>query len=152
LWGSLVRSGRLRGDYLATDYEIADPRAERLFRIAAQAFKDRNFAPDALANLGSSLGYEAAVLAHFARGEEETRRAGALREEARRCAERINADTIARLREAVRFCEGGGWKNERDVVNFTIELAGRVNFGGAALHGDVLRLRGDIAAAAAAQT
>jgi radical SAM superfamily enzyme YgiQ (UPF0313 family) len=136
-------SGRLRGNYLASDYEIADPRMEMLFRIVYQGFKDRNFAEDALANMNMSLGYELQLIAHFGRGldifglDEITADVNALIRE-------ININSVTHLEEAVRFVRSGGYTDGRATVEFTVQLASKVNFEGAVLHTRLLALREDL--------
>ena len=134
----LARSGRLRGNYLASDYDIADPRMEMLFRIVYQAFKDRNFAADALANLNMSLGYELQLLLHFCEPDPELAEA-----ESETCAmmRTINENSLEHLTEAVTFVRDGHWKDPGGCMDFTVELAQKVNFEGAGLHTRVLDLR-----------
>jgi len=137
---SLAQRGRLRGNYLASDYDIADPRMEMLFRIVYQAFKDRNFAADALANLNMSLGYEVQILRHFTEG----RPAPEVREleaETGDLMRRINTNSLGLLEEAVEFVRAGLWKDSRACMDFTVDLAQKVNFEGAALHTEVLETR-----------
>jgi hypothetical protein len=138
LHAMLRDEGRLRGNYLASDYDIADQRMEMLFRIVYQAFKDRNFASDALANLNMSLGYEIQLLLHFAEEDAELRDVRACTEDLIR---RINENSLARLTEAVDFVKSGRWQDGRGCMDFTVELAQKVNFEGADLHTEVLELR-----------
>ncbi len=138
LHAMLQEQGRLRGNYLASDYDIADPRMEMLFRIVYQAFKDRNFAADALANLNMSLGYELQLLLHFCEPDPELSEAEA---ETSAMMRRINENSLGRLTEAVDFVRGGHWKDPRGCMDFTVELAQKVNFQGAELHTRVLELR-----------
>lgn len=63
----LMAEGKLNGGFLGWDYRIGDDRAELLFRMAASAFRERNFGADGLANRYMSLGYSAKVLQHFYR-------------------------------------------------------------------------------------
>jgi radical SAM superfamily enzyme YgiQ (UPF0313 family) len=138
LHSMLAKQGRLRGNYLASDYDIADARMEMLFRIVYQAFKDRNFASDALANLNMSLGYELQLLMHFSEPDAELSEAEAETGDMMR---RINENSLERLTEAVDFVRRGHWKDPRGCMDFTVELAQKVNFQGAALHTQVLALR-----------
>ncbi|MBW2262317.1 MAG: B12-binding domain-containing radical SAM protein [Deltaproteobacteria bacterium] len=134
----LQKQGRLRGNYLASDYDIADSRMEMLFRIVYQAFKDRNFASDALANLNMSLGYELQLLLHFCEPDPDLSEAEA---ETNAMMKRINENSLERLTEAVEFVRKGHWKDPRGCMDFTVELAQKVNFQGAELHTQVLDLR-----------
>src|SRR5262249_11574481 len=53
------------GSYLGFDYRITDDRAELLFRICSSAFRQRNFAPDGVANRYMGLGYAAKLVEQF---------------------------------------------------------------------------------------
>jgi radical SAM superfamily enzyme YgiQ (UPF0313 family) len=143
----LKRRGRLRGNYMAADYEMGDPRVEMLFRIVYQAFKDRNFAADALANLNMSLGYELALLVHFG-GRDVLPGIDELASEVGALTRDIVLDSVDRLEEAVRFVRSGGHRDGAGVMGFTVELASRVNFRGAELHTRLLSLRRSIERAA----
>lgn len=138
LHAMLEEQGRLRGNYLASDYDIADPRMEMLFRIVYQAFKDRNFSSDALANLNMSLGYELQLLLHFYEADDEL---GELEAETNHMMARINANSLEHLEEAVTFVRAGSWRDSKTCMDFTVELAQKVNFEGTGLHTDVLELR-----------
>jgi anaerobic magnesium-protoporphyrin IX monomethyl ester cyclase len=142
IWQRLRKEGRLRGNYLYTNYTVADPAVQTLFEIAAQAFKDRNFGIESLANMNSSLGYELQLLIHLLEGD----RGGAaeIEEEARNLMTAINRDSLEGLGKALRFVKRGGWKNRRDVVNFTIDLAREINFRGVELQSRLLGVRQEI--------
>jgi hypothetical protein len=57
--------GTLLGNYLGWDYRIHDDRAELLFRIAAGAFRERNYDPAGVANRNMGFGYLTQVLRRF---------------------------------------------------------------------------------------
>jgi anaerobic magnesium-protoporphyrin IX monomethyl ester cyclase len=140
LWTDLRRAGRLRTDGFATDYTIADPRTQRLFKIVRQAFRDRNFAADGLANVTMSLGYERQLLVFFSPAGEP--RVEALRREADALIGEIGADTRRRLGDALRFVRAHDRPAARAVADFTFELASAVNLAGAPLQERLLDLRG----------
>lgn len=140
----LSRTGRLRGNYLASDYVIADERMEMLFRIVYQAFKDRNFSADALANLNMSLGYELQIIRHFC-GPDPVKGGDELENEVRQLIRQINMDSVERLEEAVAFVRQGNHEDASATVSFTVELAGKVNFRGAELHTRLLQIRNRLA-------
>ena len=121
IWAKLKREGRLQGNYLYAGYKIKDPAVEALFAIVSQAFKDRNFSADALANMNSSLGYEIAVLRFFAGGDGGETLADLSREVSALNAA-VNVDTLSRLKEALGFVEKGGWRDRRSMDEFTIDL------------------------------
>jgi hypothetical protein len=56
---------RCRGDYMQWDYSLATPEIDRVFRMAATAFHDRNFGPDALANTLMGTRFDIEVCRHF---------------------------------------------------------------------------------------
>jgi len=143
LWHDLRRTGRLRTEGFATDYTIADPHVQRLFELLHQAFRDRNFAPDGLANMMMSVGYESQILTHFAAPGDAV--AAELSREVAAFVRDVNLDTLARLREALAFARSPGALERAATAEFTVELATRVNVSGAELHGRLLDLRRDLA-------
>jgi radical SAM superfamily enzyme YgiQ (UPF0313 family) len=143
LWERLIREGRLRRHRFATDYAIADPRAQRVFEITRQAFFDRNFAADGLANLTMSLGYEHRLLRHFAPEADAAR--GALDADVRTFLADVHADTCRGLADAVAFAGGPCGEDAAAAADFTLALATRINGAGAALHDRLLDLRRRIA-------
>jgi radical SAM superfamily enzyme YgiQ (UPF0313 family) len=92
----------LGGSYLGFNYRIADDRTELLFRICSAAFRERNFAPNGVANRYMGLGYAANVLRRFhdtdGDTEQFTRRARALTRE-------ISLDTARHLERAIALAE-----------------------------------------------
>jgi hypothetical protein len=65
LMTKLAREDRLIGDVFGWDYRIRDVRAERAFRVFAEAFLDRNFRCDGLMNSTLGLGYHLHLLRTF---------------------------------------------------------------------------------------
>ncbi len=86
----------LSGSHLGWDYRIADDRTELLFRICAAAFRERNYAPEGVANRTMSLGYAAKVLQRFYPGS----RATSLARRATELTRRIVLDTADLLERA----------------------------------------------------
>jgi radical SAM superfamily enzyme YgiQ (UPF0313 family) len=96
----LEERGTIGGSYLGFDYRIEDDRTELLFRVAAAAFRQRNFDPDGVANRTMGLGYSAKILEHFHASDDPTR------ESARRAlAERTATLTRAIATETADFLE-----------------------------------------------
>jgi radical SAM superfamily enzyme YgiQ (UPF0313 family) len=95
----LAREGRLIGDVFGWDYEIADPAAERAFRVFAKAFLDRNFRCDGLMNSNLSLGYYLHLLKQFY----PRSMTSSLRRRAVATIERVNRDAVARMQDIVEF-------------------------------------------------
>lgn len=61
----LARRDALTGSWMGWNYRLKDDRAELLFRVCSAAFRERNFAPEGVANRSMSLGYCAKVLETF---------------------------------------------------------------------------------------
>lgn len=100
---SLEGRQALGGSFLGWNYRIDDDRAELLFRVCSAAFRERNFAPEGVANRAMGLGYAAKLLETFYRelgGERASieRRAAAL-------AEAISRETAALLDDALSLAE-----------------------------------------------
>ena len=91
--------GKTRGDWLAWDYRIAEPRAERAFRLAMRAFHARNFSDTALANRMQSTRFDVEVLRHFLPERFEAD----LLDEARAPSRALTADSVAGVREILGF-------------------------------------------------
>jgi len=97
----LAREGRLVGDVFGWDYEISDPAAERVFRLFARAFLDRNFRCDGLMNSNLSLGYYWHLLRQFyPKALSSTLHARTLE-----TIRQVNLDSVARMTELVDFAE-----------------------------------------------
>lgn len=99
LYKKLSREGRLFGDVFGWDYEIADPAAERVFRVFAKAFLDRNFRCDGLMNSNLSLGYYLHLLKQFY----PRSMTSSLRRRAITTIERVNRDAVGRMQDIVAF-------------------------------------------------
>lgn len=95
----LSREGRLIGDVFGWDYEIADPAAERAFRVFAKAFLDRNFRCDGLMNSNLSLGYYLHLLRQFYPRSLNS----SLRRRTGTTIERVNRDAVQRMQEIAEF-------------------------------------------------
>jgi hypothetical protein len=95
----LQAAGKLRGGFLGWDYRIEDDRAELLFRMAASAFREHNFASDGVANRYMSLGYSAKVLDFFYK--DDTGRKANLMERAQEITRSITLDTSELLEAAL---------------------------------------------------
>ena len=94
----LQAAGKLQGGFLGSDYRIEDDRTELLFRIAASAFREHNFASHGIANRYMSLGYSAKVLQTFykdERGQQAT-----LMERAQELTRSITLDTAELFEQA----------------------------------------------------
>ncbi|MBI2892724.1 MAG: cobalamin B12-binding domain-containing protein [Deltaproteobacteria bacterium] len=95
----LQREGRLWGDEFGWDYEIDDAASERVFRVFARAFLDRNFRCDGLMNSNLGVGYHLHLLRHFyphAYGP-------SLRARAIEMIRKVNLDCVGRMERIVEF-------------------------------------------------
>ncbi|MBI5497213.1 MAG: cobalamin B12-binding domain-containing protein [Deltaproteobacteria bacterium] len=115
----LARRQELGGSYLGWNYRIVDDKAELLFRICAAAFRERNFAPDGVANRYMGLGYSAAVLAHFHAGTPGVARVS---ERARELTRGIARETAGFLEEALALAAAAG--DDRELVERETALLG----------------------------
>lgn len=61
----MQREGRAVGDYLQWDYPLGSPAVERIFELALEAFRVRNFGEDALANRMMGVRFDIEVCRHF---------------------------------------------------------------------------------------
>jgi radical SAM superfamily enzyme YgiQ (UPF0313 family) len=91
--------GKLQGGFLGWDYRIEDDRAELLFRIAASAFREHNFASEGVANRYMSLGYSAKLLEVFC--QESSGRRASLMERAQELTRSITLDTADLFEQAL---------------------------------------------------
>ncbi|MCC7536869.1 MAG: B12-binding domain-containing radical SAM protein, partial [Deltaproteobacteria bacterium] len=99
----LASRGTLGGSYLGFDYRMADIRSELLFRICAAAFRQRNFAPNGVANRTMGLGYSAKILEHFYDDPDLRRRR--LLDRATELTSAVSEDTARHLADALALAE-----------------------------------------------
>jgi len=140
LQARLAAEGRLAGSYLAWSYELADPRAELLFRVVTTAFATRNFKPDGIANLNMGLRYDAEVVRRFHPRAWDA----ALGAELRGLSRRIGEDSVAGLRQALVFALGAELEDQASAKAFTLELARAVAAADLAFLGEVKALRREL--------
>jgi anaerobic magnesium-protoporphyrin IX monomethyl ester cyclase len=67
LLARMQSEGRVRGDYMQWDYDLAGEDVERVFKLALEAFHARNFGDDALANRIMGTRFDVEVVRHFHR-------------------------------------------------------------------------------------
>ncbi len=110
----------LGGSYLGWNYRISDDPTELLFRVCSAVFRERNFAPNGVANRYMGLGYAANVLRRFhaKNGEAEPlgRRARALTRD-------ISLDSARFLERAIELVDRVGMR-ERDRLEREAALLG----------------------------
>jgi hypothetical protein len=61
----MQQEGRARGDWLQTDYALHDAKVQRVFDLCSAAFRERNFASDALANMMMSTRFDVEIIRRF---------------------------------------------------------------------------------------
>ncbi|MBN1610083.1 MAG: B12-binding domain-containing radical SAM protein [Polyangiaceae bacterium] len=121
LFERLRARGALLGSYLGWDYRISDDRTELAHRIAAVVFRERNFAPEGVANLSMGLGYQAQLLrvlfdASSARARGVLGRADALIQD-------IALDTARLLEQVVDLAEHADLADHERITRRTVDLA-----------------------------
>jgi anaerobic magnesium-protoporphyrin IX monomethyl ester cyclase len=122
LMTKLAREERLVGDVFGWDYAIRDVRAERAFRIFAQAFLDRNFRCDGLMNSTLGLGYHLHLLRTFY----PHAMTPALRELATETTRAVNLDCNEKMVEIFDFAASERAKDPAAFEDFTNEMTRRV--------------------------
>src|SRR5262249_12701804 len=100
----LNRRDNIGGSYLGFDYRIEQDRCELLFRICAAAFRQRNFAPDGVANRYMGVGYAAKIVQQFV--PDPQGRIGYILERADDVTRGISRDTADYLEEALELASG----------------------------------------------
>ena len=128
---------RLRGDYFAWSYEMRAPRVELLFRIAATAFAARNFRHDGVANLNLGIRFDNVVMHHFFPECWDTSWEAELVDFSRR----VGHDSVACMRDALRFASDADVYDHAAVKTFALDLARRVSAHDLQFIGECKRLR-----------
>ena len=124
LMRGLAESGALGGSYLGFSYRIEDHDAERLFRVCAAAFRQRNFDPQGVANRYMGLGYAARILEAFY-PDQDGRRAR-LRRRADELTRSISLETASFLEEAMALVEGPSRRDDEELARGTVLLGLRI--------------------------
>jgi radical SAM superfamily enzyme YgiQ (UPF0313 family) len=65
LLARMLAEGRVRGDYMQYDYSLGSAEVERVFKLAMDAFYERNFGDSALANRIMGTRFDVEVCKHF---------------------------------------------------------------------------------------
>jgi radical SAM superfamily enzyme YgiQ (UPF0313 family) len=120
----LQAAGKLQGGFLGSDYRIEDDRAELLFRIAASAFRDHNFASHGIANRYMSVGYSAKVLQTFYKDERGQQ--ASLLERAQELTRSITLDTAELLEQAFDIAANVDLADHDQIARRTARLGLRI--------------------------
>lgn len=114
----LTSQNRLRGDYLAWDYTMRQPRVELLFRIATTAFHGRNFKSDGVHNLNMGIRFDNEVLRRFyPRASDAGWHAGLVD-----LSREIGQDSVGRMRRILAFVEGVDQSDAAAIKRFALEM------------------------------
>ncbi len=134
----MEQEGRVKGDWLQCDYSMHDERVERVFRLAANAFFERNFKPDGLANTLMSTRFDVEVVRRF---HPEVLREEWM-EEARALSRALGEDSVRGLRQLIARAVGPEPRLGDEA--FCAELAARLRDTEAGLQRRALALASDI--------
>jgi hypothetical protein len=120
----LQAAGKLRGGFLGWDYRIDDDRTELMFRIAASAFRERNFAADGAANRYMALGYTAKILDVFYK--DSGGRCASFMERAQEITRSLTLDSAELLEQALDIAAKADLGNHDQIARLTARLGLRV--------------------------
>jgi radical SAM superfamily enzyme YgiQ (UPF0313 family) len=120
LLARMQAEGRCNGDYLDSDYRIADDHAQKVFELAMECFHVRNFSDASAANLlmGTRFTVEVAARFHPQLFRE------AWRTEAKRLNRELTLDSVRGIREIIRFVKAR--RPSREETEFTATLAAKL--------------------------
>jgi radical SAM superfamily enzyme YgiQ (UPF0313 family) len=107
----LTREGRLSGDFMAWNYEIADSRVELLFRLMYAAMRRRHYDMDGLAKQCSMACYRHGMYRFVMGDRAEPELAAELRSEVAR----MNANSLGMLDDMLRFVLSADIYNANEV-------------------------------------
>jgi anaerobic magnesium-protoporphyrin IX monomethyl ester cyclase len=124
LYHRVKERGTLMGSYLGWDYRIEDDRTELAFRIAAAAFRERNFDAEGVANRTMGLGYTSQLLRCFY--NVNTVQGRSLLDRVDRLTRDISLDTALFLEQAVNIAETCDLSDHDGITRETAMLGLRV--------------------------
>lgn len=136
----------LGGSYLGFNYRINDDRTEVLFRICSAAFRERNFAPNGVANRYMGLGYAANVLRRFYDTNGNT---ASISRRARELTRAISLDTAEYLERAIALAERVALDDFETIERETARLGLAIAAADRRWHEELDRLYADMRAFAA---
>jgi hypothetical protein len=120
LLARLQSEGLCSGDYLDTDYHIADSAVQRIFELTMQCFYVRNFSEDALPHRLMLARFSVEIAARF----HPTVFQKSWRAETKRLCRALTRDSVKTMREIVEFVRRGA--PVHDERNFVATLTGRL--------------------------
>ena len=125
LYHRVKERGTLMGSYLGWDYRIHDDRVELAFRIAAAAFRERNYDAEGVANRTMGLGYTSQLLRCFF--NVKSVKARGLLERVDKLTRDISLDTAKFLEQAVNIAETCNLADHDAITRETALLGLRVS-------------------------
>lgn len=113
----MQQEGRAVGDYLQWDYPLGSPNVERVFGMTMEAFRERNFGAEALANRVMGLRFDIEVCRHF----HPDRFSPAFFQEGLRITRELSEDSVSALSAIIDHVEGNPLPaHDREVVDSLI--------------------------------
>jgi hypothetical protein len=149
LYHRVRERGTIMGSYLGWDYRIHDDRAEQAFRIAAAAFRERNFDAEGVANRTMGLGYTTQLLRCFF--NVSTTRGQQLLERVDRITRDVTLDTALFLEQAVEIAARSNTTDHDRIARETALLGLRVSAHNRVAHAMLDSVVSDICAFADSQ-
>jgi len=125
LYHRVKERGTLMGSYLGWDYRIHDDRVELAFRIAAAAFRERNYDAEGVANRTMGLGYTSQLLRCFFNVNSVKGRS--LLDRVDKLTRDISLDTAMFLEQAVNIAEACDLSDHDRIARETAMLGLRVS-------------------------
>jgi hypothetical protein len=119
----LQQEGRLSGNFLAWNCEIADPRVEMLFRLMIATMRRRHYDNDGLAKQCSIACYEWSMYRYL----RQEGRDAELSRQLRDIVARVNNHSLAMLEEMFGFVQREDLRNFRAVNDRATDWATRIN-------------------------
>lgn len=119
----LFREGRLKGNYLAWNYHISDPRIEMLFRLMIAAMRQRHYANDGIGKQASIACYEQTMYNYLDGDQVDTARGIWLHD----IVARLNRNSMAVLEEMLDYVLTENIYNANEVNDQTVRWATRIN-------------------------
>lgn len=120
---TLAQEGRLKGNYLAWDYEIPDPRMELLYRLMMLTFRRRNYDFEGLQKVASQAFYELLIYRYLYPHLYDP----AVEDQLRDLSRRMNRDSLEVLQEMFDFVLAADIHDTALVNRRGVEWATRIN-------------------------
>jgi anaerobic magnesium-protoporphyrin IX monomethyl ester cyclase len=113
--------GRAKGDYLAKEYSLSDPIADRACTISLDLFNSRCWRNDSLMQNAIGIDHMASVIKRFNKGSHQM----ALCRRVADWLKRVNLDTIDLLEEVIEISRSAEGKADARIDNAILEIRAR---------------------------